>query len=351
MCALTFVGLGLDEGGKGLTISAIEAIKSSDVVFLEVYTCPLDATVISKIRDLTGKVVEEVPRELVEDGRRILEESKKGKVSLLSPGDPMAATTHAELRVRAEERGVETRIIHNASALTSIPGEIGLHAYKLGKTVTLTSEADASMPVVYSSIHDNLMRGLHTIVLLVYDQSNKASIAPADALRLLIGAEEDFKQGILTSETFVVTASRVGMRHQTVKGGSIETLLGKSYGRPPHSLVIPGELHFTEKESLATLLKIDEEKIYGNSLKAKRLAVNMIRKYAPKTKIALEKARERVRGSSSKYSELFENVGLYTADAERFLNEGKDELAILSMGYAEGLLDSLRLSNVIDVDW
>ena len=36
---------------------------------------------------------------------------------------------------------------------------------------------------------------------------------------------------------------------------------------------------------------------------------------------------------------------------ERFYNEGKDELAILSIGYAEGLLDALRMIGELKIEW
>ncbi len=38
-------------------------------------------------------------------------------------------------------------------------------------------------------------------------------------------------------------------------------------------------------------------------------------------------------------------------DAENFLANGEDEMAMLSIGYAEGLLDSLSFSGVIKIDW
>jgi hypothetical protein len=38
-------------------------------------------------------------------------------------------------------------------------------------------------------------------------------------------------------------------------------------------------------------------------------------------------------------------------DAESFLANGDDERAMLSIGYAEGLLDSLNFSGVINIEW
>jgi len=49
--------------------------------------------------------------------------------------------------------------------------------------------------------------------------------------------------------------------------------------------------------------------------------------------------------------DLLENVECYLSDSERFLNQGKEELAILSIGYAEGLLDSLRYTHGIELNW
>ena len=45
---------------------------------------------------------------------------------------------------------------------------------------------------------------------------------------------------------------------------------------------------------------------------------------------------------------MLENAELYIQDAEKFLEEGKDEIAILSIGYADGLVDALRIAKGID---
>jgi diphthine synthase len=39
-----------------------------------------------------------------------------------------------------------------------------------------------------------------------------------------------------------------------------------------------------------------------------------------------------------------ENARLYIQDAQTFLEDGQDEVAILSIGYADGLVDALRLA-------
>jgi diphthine synthase len=83
------------------------------------------------------------------------------------------------------------------------------------------------------------------------------------------------------------------------------------------------------------------------------MSKTMVTKYSGKTLVALERAKKAAGESRllTEFSEVFENVDCYTQDAKRFLNEGKDELAVLSIGYAEGLLDSLRFSKKLEFEW
>jgi hypothetical protein len=46
--------------------------------------------------------------------------------------------------------------------------------------------------------------------------------------------------------------------------------------------------------------------------------------------------------------EILANAECYIDDAERFLLQGKPELAVLSIGYAEGLIDATRVMKGID---
>jgi diphthine synthase len=46
--------------------------------------------------------------------------------------------------------------------------------------------------------------------------------------------------------------------------------------------------------------------------------------------------------------EVLDNAEYYIADAERFLRQAKLELAVLSIGYAEGLVDALRFQKGIN---
>ena len=48
------------------------------------------------------------------------------------------------------------------------------------------------------------------------------------------------------------------------------------------------------------------------------------------------------------YEDVLINAKLYIDDAENFLKEGKKEYAVLSIGYADGLVDALRIAKGFD---
>ena len=52
-----------------------------------------------------------------------------------------------------------------------------------------------------------------------------------------------------------------------------------------------------------------------------------------------------------KHSELLENAELYLRDSESFLANNQDELAMLSVGYAEGLIDALSFIGEVKLTW
>ena len=104
-----------------------------------------------------------------------------------------------------------------------------------------------------------------------------------------------------------------------------------------------------EPLSIAVLTEnIDEPA--DNSQSVKRISVQMVERYAPKAKQAVQQMRDIVRqnaGSKGMF-EVLDNAEYYITDAERFLRQAKFELAVLSIGYAEGLVDSLRFQKGIN---
>jgi diphthine synthase len=60
-------------------------------------------------------------RTMVEQGSdAIIDEARDKVVSFLVVGDPLGATTHTDLVLRAVEKNIPYKIIHNASILNAI---------------------------------------------------------------------------------------------------------------------------------------------------------------------------------------------------------------------------------------
>ena len=73
----------------------------------------------------------------------------------------------------------------------------------------------------------------------------------------------------------------------------------------------------------------------------------MLEKYVPMIREALEEIRPYYK-DQKEFQDILENAELYIQDAEKFLEDGHDEVAILSIGYADGLVDALRIAKGLD---
>ncbi|MCS6767790.1 MAG: diphthine synthase [Candidatus Nitrosocaldus sp.] len=347
---LTLAGMGV-YGYRGLSIDAVDAIKGADKVYVEAYTSPVRDEDMDALRALRADVVI-VHRWFVEDGRMLLDEAKVGDVVLITYGDPLVATTHTELITRARSLGIGCRVIHSSSIVTAVLGECGLHVYRLGRVATLVSDPMASTSTYYV-LYSNLMQMNHTMLLLEYDQERGYSLAPDDALRILLECEARERMGVISSDTFAIVASRVGMEDMSIVGGKIGSLLRHEFGRHPHTIIVTGSLHFTEVEALRVSANLLDEPI-DNSRHVRARAEVMLSSYIPRAYSALSRARGYLASGVerdamySSMKDMMDNAGYYLSDAERFAREHRYEHAILALGYAEGLIDAFRYLTGID---
>ncbi len=136
MGKLIFIGLGLGDE-RGITLKGLEVARTCDSVFMETYTSTLSSGSIERLEKLLGKDINMLDRQGVEGGEIILEKAETGTTCLLVPGDPMSATTHLDMRLRAHEANIETQVIDGVSALIAVPAALGLQIYKFGKTLTI----------------------------------------------------------------------------------------------------------------------------------------------------------------------------------------------------------------------
>ncbi len=337
---LWFVGLGIS-GAKSIPHEALEVLSKADIVYLEQFTSPIGKSDLSKIKKMTNGEFKAAKRWLVEDGNEILKKAKRKKVVLLSYGDPYIATTHIELRIRAIQEKIKTYSIHASSSLTSMIGECGLQFYKVGKIATIMSEMN-SLTTPYYVIYKNIIEGNHTVLLLEYNQDKDFFLDPKDALLGLIETEKGQKRNVIDYSTYAIVVSRIGFKDQSIISGKISSLKKINFGKPPHTVIIPGRLHFTESDALKKLGNCIDEP-FDNSDKTKKISVQMMKKYVPMVKEALEEVEPHYKGQKE-FQTILENARLYIQDAQTFLEDGQDEVAILSIGYADGLVDALRLA-------
>ncbi|MCW4034567.1 MAG: diphthine synthase, partial [Candidatus Bathyarchaeota archaeon] len=195
-----------------------------------------------------------------EDGQQLFEATKKGKVAFVVQGDPMIATTHVDLRISAEKKGIKTRVVHGASVVSAVRGISGLQNYKFGKAVTVPfSEDGVVSETPYNVIMENKQRGLHTMCYLDIKAVEKRYLTVNEALKTLLDVEKTRKQQVVTPETLVVGVARAGSPEPTVKAGFVKEMLSFDFGEPPHTLIVVGKLHFMEAEALTALAGAPKE--------------------------------------------------------------------------------------------
>ena len=341
---LWFVGLGIS-GISELSDNTISIIKNADTVYLESFTSPISETEKEQLANMCDGEFKIAKRWLVEDGNEILENAKKREVVLISYGDPYIATTHLELKTRAVTDKIETKTIHSSSIVSSLIGEIGLQYYKVGKILTIMNDPK-SMITPYNTISNNLLSKMHSVILLEYNEDKSFFLAPQDALSLLLDAEKMQNGKVISLETFAIIASRIGKSDQNITSGKISNLIKKEFGNPPHTIIIPGSLHFTESNAVKIVTDCIDEP-FDNSANVKDISEQMIEKYVPMVREALEEIKPHYE-NLKEYEHVLINAKLYIDDAENYLKEGKKEYPVLSIGYADGLVDALRIAKGLD---
>lgn len=242
---LTFIGLGLfdktDISEKGLA-----CIRGADHVFLESYTSCLMGSDVRELEAYYQKPVRRLFREDVEvHPERILELARSGHVAFLCAGDPMVSTTHADLRIRAAERGIQTAIIHASSIASAVSGLSGLQNYRFGKSCSLPFPQKNWFPVTpFDVITQNLSLRLHTIVYLDIQKERFMTIPEA------VGLLEQMAEARQMKIPLYVGIARAGSDNVIVRAGPAEKIRAEKFGPPLHILIIPAELHDMEQRYL-----------------------------------------------------------------------------------------------------
>ncbi|HNX17839.1 MAG TPA: diphthine synthase [Methanoregula sp.] len=239
---LTFIGLGLYDK-KDVSEKGLDLIRNADHVFLEGYTSRLMGTTKEELEEYYKKPVSLLRRADVEQHpEELLDCAESGNTVFLCAGDPMVSTTHADLRIRAADRGIPTAIVHGASIVSAVCGLSGLQNYRFGKSCSVPFPQEHWLPTSpMDVIIENLKMRLHTLVYL--DIQDTRYMTVGEAVDLL---EEMARKKQVTIPLYVGIA-RAGSDAPVVRAGNADTLRSVDFGAPLHVIVVPGELHDMER--------------------------------------------------------------------------------------------------------
>jgi diphthine synthase len=242
---LTFVGLGLFDK-TDVSVKGLDRIRNADYVYLECYTSRLMGTPVPELEEYYGKKLGLLYREDVEQHPdEVLDRANDHDVVFLCAGDPMVSTTHADLRMRAVERGIGTAIVHAASIVSAVCGLSGLQNYRFGKSCSVPfPQKNWSPTTPVDVIAQNLTLRLHTLVYLDIQNERYMTVSEAVALIEEMAAEKN------VDIPLYLGIARAGSDNPVVRAGRAEELKAQDFGPPLHILVIPADLHEMEREYL-----------------------------------------------------------------------------------------------------
>ncbi len=337
---LSLISIGLTDE-KDISLRALEEARDCDRLYAELYTMKL-ATTLAALTQITEKPISHLRRgDLEEHADKIIEEARTKRIGVLVGGDCLSATTHISLVIDATIKGVKVNIIHGSSIFSAI-AETGLSLYKFGRTATIPFEEKGPVDTTLQCISENQGQGLHSLILLDLDNESDKYMTVNQGLRRL------FETGFSES-TLVVGVARLGSKGSIIHAGSAGEVASYNFGNPPHSLIIPGSLHFLEEDALKALAGCPQDILKGRTLKSE--LDTLINKYiAGCRRVRQTMTTTPVAPTQVQIQSILDHVDRYLADAE-FYRADKKPTSLTSVAYAEGILDALKLLGITDFEW
>jgi len=263
---------------QGMTVEAKMAATAADHRRYEAYTALWPESELALLEQEIGSI-ERVMRPEVEQPEALFDLAKDSLVALLVVGDPLQATTHVDLQLRAEMAGIPCRVVHGISITSVVTGAVGLSNYKFGRQTTLTypyGDWIATSPL--EVLAANWEQNLHTLALLDLDPTGQGTgdqrpMRPADAVesmrrmweKLQETAEEplsetyvrrafrEFASKLYLQQTFddipVVLCSDMGTPQQAIVSTTLGNL-GEEDGGRLNCLVFPASTSEVEGKAL-----------------------------------------------------------------------------------------------------
>lgn len=259
---LYMIGLGLGNEDD-ITVKGLKIVKECDLVVLEAYTSVLGIDK-DRLEVVYGKDILLADRDTVESQAEDKILVKDKNVAFLVVGDPLCATTHTDLWLRARHLGIKVEIVHNASIMGAAASS-GLSLYNFGQTVSIPFFEENWKPTSFvPKIEYNIKGGMHTLCLLDIKvkepdfeamTKGKTKYLPPQFMSVSTAAQQLIESQSLVGNTsyggaLCVGLARMGQEMQQIIAGTLEELANYDLGGPLHSLIICGDLHDLEIEVL-----------------------------------------------------------------------------------------------------
>ena len=261
---LYVIGLGLGDE-KDITVRGLECIKKCSHLYLEYYTSLLGID-IDKLESYYGVAITVADRNMVEtEAEKIYTNALEKNIGFLVVGDPLCATTHIDIILRARKLGIKVEVIHNASVMGAA-ASCGLQLYQYGYTISIPLfEGDWKPDSFYDRIKYNMNGGMHTLCLLDIKvkepdynamMKGKTKFLPPrfmtvnTAIKQLLEIESIRRENVINENSLAVGMARLGQDTQRIIYGTLGELSNIDFGPPLHCMALCGELHPLEIEIL-----------------------------------------------------------------------------------------------------
>jgi len=238
---LYLIGLGLNV--DGISKYGLAVMKKCKRIYLENYTVDFPYRE-GELEHILGKKILPANRELVE-GLGLVDEAKKMDIALLVYGSPLTATTHISLIQEAKNCGVKHKVIYNASILDAI-AETGLQIYKFGKIASMpkwNAKKNFTPDSFMEIVAENRSIKAHSLILV------DIKLEFQDALKQLEISSK--KHNIKLGK--ILVCSQLGTKNRKIIYKFPEELQTYKNLKKPYCIILPGKLHFMEKEVLENL--------------------------------------------------------------------------------------------------
>lgn len=231
---LYLIGLGLNK--DGISKYGLEIVRRCKKVYLENYTVDFPYSK-QELKEVLEKDFDVLERECVED-LSIIDEAQKKDVALLVYGSPLVATTHITLVDEAKKSKIRVKVIHAASVFDAV-AETGLQLYKFGKVASMPGWKKNFTPDSFMEIvKENSSIDAHSLILidigLPFDEALDQLQKSADSHKIKIDK--------------ILVCQKLGTPKSKIFYGNINLLRESARISSPFCIILPGKMHFVEKE-------------------------------------------------------------------------------------------------------